>query len=298
MYNWKKDVVSWKMKKNLYLSVVFSWQVREAELMARVHNGPVIAGGPAIDSLGGVPWAECPGRLSFDIDILAMHNPLATFTSRGCTNRCKFCIVPIMEGALTELATWKHAPVICDNNITACSETHFVRVIDSLMPFPYADFNQGLSARLFNEFHAKQLARLNGVKVRFALDHTKEEAAVESAIELARSHGLKDFAVYVLFGFDDTPEDAVYRMEKVRSWKVLPYPMRYQPLTTLVKGAHVSPNWTAYELQKVKSYYSDLIFGGWQPYSDFKYQQSTAIATRDALEQSEMFGGDQPRIEI
>ena len=73
---------------------------------------------------------------------------------------------------------------------------------------------------------------------------------------LAQVHGLKDIAVYVLINNQDTPEDAIYRLETVRSIGAQTVPMRYQPLTTLRKNEHVGLAWTEYDLQKVMQYYS------------------------------------------
>lgn len=237
-------------------------------MIAGQHKGKVVAGGPAV-KLMGAPWAKTPDSVPYDT--LAMHNPLATFTSRGCPNRCAFCAVPKIEGDFVELAEWKPAPVVCDNNIMAASRNHFKRVIDSLMPFPYVDFNQGLDARLFTSWHAEQLARLNKVMVRFAFDHVNNEGAVGDALQTARNAGLRHFRIYVLIGFKDTPGDARYRLDWVRAQCVYPNPMRYQPLDTTEKNSYVAPNWTERELRRMMQYYSRLIYYEHIPFDKFVY---------------------------
>ena len=227
MYNWRKGIASWKVGKTLYLSVPFTWMMEDARKMALEHKGKVVAGGPAVQ-LVGAPWADTPESCPYDT--LAFHNPCATFTTRGCPNKCGFCAVPRIEGDFRELDDWKPAPVVCDNNIMAASKKHFERVIDRLKDFPLVDFNQGLDARLFTKWHAEQLARLKGVKVRFAFDHINNETSTFTAIQTSREAGLKNFGIYVLIGFRDTPEDAHNRLETVRSWGIWPTPMRYQPL--------------------------------------------------------------------
>ena len=268
MYQWRKGIASWKVGKVLYLSVPFTWLMAEAKAMASEHKGKVIAGGPAV-ALMGAEWADTPDTCPYDT--LAMHNPCATFTTRGCPNKCKFCAVPRIEGEFIELDSWKPAPVVCDNNIMAASKRHFERVIDSLLPFPYVDFNQGLDARLFTKWHADQLARLKRCKVRFALDHSKFDGIVHSAIETARRAGLKDFGVYVLMGFGDTPEDARHRLELVRSWDIWPQAMRYQPLDAPKRNCYVDPGWTDRELKRMQRYYSRLAWLEHIPYEDFEY---------------------------
>lgn len=267
---WAKDVVQWRVGGVLYLSVVFTWLLPRAAEIAKEHKGRVIAGGPAIDLMGGVPWAETPGRCDFDV--LAMHNPLATFTTRGCPRSCGFCAVPKIEGEFRELHDWKIAPIVCDNNFLASSPEHIEDVIECLERFPCVDFNQGLDARLFSEWHAQQFQRLQRVKLRFSLDSMKQVKAVEKAIGIAHDHGFTardSIGVYVLVGHHDTPDDARERLELVRSWGHRPNPMRFQPLDVTEKNAYVAPGWNEYELRRMAKYYSRLAWYGGIPYDEF-----------------------------
>jgi len=270
MCEWSKDIARWKVGKTLYLSVPFTWLLPAARSAALAYPGPVQAGGPAVqlmpDYLADVAVVNqpCP------VEPLVFHNPFATFTSRGCPNACPFCAVPQLEGDLVELSDWRPAPIICDNNLLAASWTHFSRVIDRLMCMPAVDFNQGLEARLLTAFHTRLLARLKRPKIRFAFDHVDDEAALADAISLCRKHGLKDFGVYVLIGFRDSPEDALYRLEKVKEWGIRPNPMRYQPLDSLVKNGYVAPGWTDRQLKDMMRFFSNDIHLGHLKYVDYR----------------------------
>jgi len=266
MTQWRKGIASWKVGKTLYQSIPFTWLLPQAEAAAREHKGPVVAGGPAV-KLMGAPWAETPQTVPYDT--LSFHNPLATFTTRGCPNRCEFCAVPKVEGDFRELTSWKPAPVICDNNLLAGTQGHFYSVMESLKQFPYADFNQGLEARRFKFFHADVLRSLKAVKIRFAFDHPQQETVVHDAIELCRRFGLNDLGVYCLIGWNDTPETARERMDLVRSWGIRPNAMRYQPLDVLVKNSYVSPAWTEAELLKTMHYYNHLRWYEHIPFDEF-----------------------------
>lgn len=267
MNNWRKEIVKWRVGDTLYLSVTFSWQRSEAELIASQHKGKVVIGG-----IGSGNNEACP-----DYDVLSMHNPLATFTTRGCIRKCPFCIVPKAEGDFRELSGWKPAPMVCDNNILAASQKHFERVIDSLTAFPYVDFNQGLDARLLNDWHIEQLQRLRGVKIRFAFDHTNQEREVTDAIGKMKRAGFRDFGVYVLIGFKDAPEDAHYRLEYIRSLGIWPNPMRYQPLNTQYKDSYVAPDWTEKELKRTMRYYSRLRWLEHIPFKDYQPQEQLEV---------------------
>ena len=270
MNQWRKNIASFKIGKNLYLSIPFTWMLPDAVEMAKKHNGKVFAGGPAVDLIPEYINSYADIESPPPIPPLSLHNPLATFTTRGCPNKCKFCAVPRIEGDLRELDIWPVRPVVCDNNLLAASRKHFDRVIDRLKSLPYVDFNQGLDARLFKPHHARRLAELKGVKVRFAFDHACWDTVVHDAIETAREHGLRDFGVYVLFGFNDTPDEAHDKLNRVREWGVWPNPMRYQPLDSLQKNSHVAPAWTERELRKTAKYYSRLIWYEHIPYNEFR----------------------------
>ncbi|MEF8788265.1 MAG: hypothetical protein V5A84_04275, partial [Planctomycetota bacterium] len=270
MNQWHKNIATWRMGQALYVSVPFTWLLPEARRIASEHSGPAYAGGPAVDLMpeqmqGVATLGEpCP------VPPLAMHNPLATFTTRGCPNGCPFCAVPRIEGDLVELEDWPVRPVVCDNNLLAASRRHFDRVIDRLKALPHVDFNQGLEARLFTAHHARRIAELRSVKLRFAFDQVADEAPVADAIPLARKHGLRDIGCYVLIGFHDTPECARYRLETLREWDIWPNPMRFQPLDSLEKDSHVGPAWTERELRRMMRYYSRLRWLEHIPYKDYR----------------------------
>lgn len=272
---WLKDIAQWRIGKTLYLSIPFTWLLPRALKLAQAHRGPVQAGGPAVslmpDYLAGSAsiGAPCP------VTPLIFHNPLATFSSRGCPNRCSFCAIPRIEGDFQELEDWRPAPIVCDNNLLAASKKHFDRVIDRLKQMPFVDFNQGLEARRLKPHHVRRLAELQKVKVRFAFDSLKAEKAVFEAITLCRKRGLKDFGVYVLIGFKDTPAEARYRLEKVRQWGIKPNPMRYQPLDALKKNAFVDGAWDEMTLKKMVRYYSRLC---WLEHIDFDDYQNQYAA--------------------
>ena len=270
---WRKKPALWVRDDTLYCSVVFTWQVESVRRYAEKYPGPVVAGGPGVQLLypNGCDWAETPDSPSDGTDILALHNPDATFTTRGCPNRCEFCAVPYIEGEFRELLYWKPARLVCDSNLLAASRKHFRRVIDSLVGLDRVDFNQGLDARRFRSWHAGQIARLKKPTVRFALDHTSLIGKVSDAVAIAKAAGLRDIRIYVLVGFKDSPEDALHRLETVRSWGIRPNPMRYQPLDATRKDAFVplDPGWNPRLLERVMRYYSKLRWLEHIPFEDY-----------------------------
>lgn len=273
---WRKDIAPWRIGPTLYLSVPFTWLLPEARQMAEAHKGPVVAGGPAVDLmpayLRDVAKTGVRDAGFSPVPPLLFHNPLATFTTRGCPNSCPFCAVPRIEGEFRELSEWDPRPVLCDNNLLAATWGHLKRVVDRLKVLPAVDFNQGLDARLFKQKHAWLFADLQRPKIRFAFDHPNMEGPVKDAVDLARTHGLKDIGIYVLICYDETPEEAVHRLETVRSWGIWPNPMRFQPLDALAKNTHLGPGWTEFRVLRVMKYYSRLRWFKHIPFEEFRYQ--------------------------
>jgi hypothetical protein len=84
---------------------------------------------------------------------------------------------------------------------------------------------------------------------------------VYEAVQACHRAGLKGrdrIRVYVLLGHKDEPEDALERLEAVRSWGHWPIPMRFQPLDAVKKNDYVAPGWTDRKLKDVMRYYSRL----------------------------------------
>lgn len=273
MTTWPKTFVEWTEDHTAYLSVPFTWDLpavhqRAAWLAAEGYR--VRAGGPAVtlmpDYLRDV--AECGG----DVDALPRHNPDATFTSRGCIRRCPFCAVPRIEGDLVELDDWPVRPVICDNNLLACSRAHFDKVIDRLKPVPGVDFNQGLDARLLTTYHAGRLAEVDCI-VRLAWDWNGSEngnAFMAAYEKLRRAKVPKDrIRVYVLIGYKDTPDDALFRLRTCWNMGIKPNPQRYNPLDAMERDAYVGAHWSDRLLTTYMRYWANLQYTAGVPFEEW-----------------------------
>jgi len=266
--SWSNGIAEWLEGDTAFISAVFSWNAQKAYSLCvyyRELGYRVRCGGQAV-------WQNPKIFSEFDtsgsVDALTHHNPLATFTSRGCIRKCSFCLVPKLEGNLVELDDWLIRPIICDNNLLATSTEHFNKVVDRLLESHLRgiDFNQGLDARILMDHHAKRFAEFpRDTVIRLAWDNLATEKLYLAAFEKLKGAGVKSQQIrtYVLIGYKDTPEDARYRLEKVRELGALPNPMRYQPLDAPHRNSYVGENWTNDLLTKYMRYWSNLkITGG------------------------------------
>lgn len=272
---WSRGIVFKNRNDAVYISIPFTWNLPKAYSMCVFYKSlgyRVFAGGTAValmpdylKNVSDVYDAEKPSCLHW-------HNPNATRTSTGCINRCKFCAVKIIEGDLKELSTWEPKPIVCDNNLLACSRSHFNKAVDSLKNVNGIDFNQGLDCRLINEHHLSRFQELDIKYLRFSWDNISEEKHVKDAIKKCLDAGYPKIKIriYVLVNFDDTPEEATYKITTLKSMGITSFPMRFQPLNTLKINSYVSDQWDKNELKRFIRYWSRWQLWNVIPYEEFR----------------------------
>jgi hypothetical protein len=217
----------------------------------------------AIVHRGIIPDAE---EFPIDYSILARPPDYSILrTTRGCSRKCGFCAVRILEPEYFVRGDWtcdisetgKHV-LFFDNNWLAKGSALVKKDIATLRELiadgriKSVDFNQGLDARLMTDDIAKAMRGLPIKPVRFAFDGMHEDGHVQRATEMMAKHaGLKDFMNYVLYNFTDTPEDFWYRlrehsrMSEEFGIRCTAFPMRFQPILDADTGRnHVGKHWT------------------------------------------------------
>jgi len=272
--NWSGGYIEWIDGNTAYISVVFSWLLGKAfqrAIWLKMQGYEVRAGGPAVSY--NPKFLSSVAEIGGEVDALSRHNPDATFTTRGCVRRCSFCIVPKIEPEYKELDDFPICPIVCDNNFLAASRKHFDKVIDRLKPLKDVDFNSGLDARILNKYQAERLAELNLYCIRPSWDHTGIEKDVMRSIDLILSAGIpkEKIRCYVLIGFDDTPEDALYRLQTLLDMGIWGFPMRYQPLNAIKRNEYISPAWTERKLRDYMRYWTHLRWLRGIPFDDYVY---------------------------
>lgn len=103
----------------------------------------------------------------------------------------------------------------------------------------YVDFNQGVDARLFNETNVKLLASISIRPLRIAFDNIKTLASYDRAVRMSIDAGIKDFSNYLLYNFDDKPEDLYIRLKynvelceeyREKNVSIYSFPMKFHPI--------------------------------------------------------------------
>lgn len=176
------------------------------------------------------------------------------YTTRGCVRHCPFCAVPKLEpeyqkyidvtenfkAAEARYGQFKHI-VLLDNNVLASPKlTQIVADLKSIGcgkdGSKTVDFNQGLDARLLTDEKTEIISGLNIKPVRIAFDHWEDREIYEAAVRRAAKYGVKESANYLLYNFEDTPEELYHRLRlnvelsEELHVHITSFPMKYHPL--------------------------------------------------------------------
>jgi hypothetical protein len=132
------------------------------------------------------------------------------FLTRGCPNRCPWCVVPRKEGKIRpymdcdEIAIeGRRKLVLMDNNILAAGD-YAVSQLEKIIERGYrVDFNQALDARLVDDRFARLLAQVRWIdrRIRFGCDTHAQIAECERAISMINGYGYRgEFFLYTMIG--------------------------------------------------------------------------------------------------
>lgn len=215
---------AFKLKeRQVWVSCTFTDDRGRAEALGqqwRDQGYEVMVGGPAYGDSGG----------EFIPGVFLKRGWV--ITSRGCDNNCSYCTVHDREGSIRELPITEGFNV-ADNNLLQCSENHIRKVFKMLKRQPQqAIFSGGLDTNELKAWHVDLLCDLNPRTIYFAYDKPSGLELLEEALKLLRESGYlmsrNKIACYVLIGYSgDTINDAIKRLELIKSMDICPFAMLY-----------------------------------------------------------------------
>lgn len=233
------DTVSWytgiEHYDRVFMSKVFSFtpddgRVIQADEIVKGGSGYKIFDQWLPDEIEHI----CP-----DYSIYPMYNEAYGFLTRGCVNKCSFCIVPRKEGTIrkhadiTEFLDGRKSAVLMDNNVIASDwGLQQIEKITSLRV--KVDFNQGIDCRLIakDKNIAKLLSRVRWSKyLRMAYDSSSITEEVITAISYLKEAGIRPYKMFFyMLVKDGQIEDAEKRALKLRELGCIPFAMAYRDL--------------------------------------------------------------------
>ncbi len=165
------------------------------------------------------------------------------FLTRGCPNKCNFCIVPEKEGNIKAYADIddfldnRKIAILMDNNVLASE--HGLKQIEKIVDKKIRiDFNQGLDAKIIaeNPDIAKLLSKVKWYKpLRMACDSKGQMEYVEKATRLLRKYGCtpKNYFIYVLV--KNNIKDVSERTQFLIELKLKPFAQAYRDFDNKIK---------------------------------------------------------------
>ena len=129
-----------------------------------------IRGGTGYDIASRLPQEIDDCQPDYTIYPSILSDTAYGFLTRGCPNKCRWCVVPRKEGAIRpyweieRVANGRKNVVLMDNNILAAEDYAHEQLEKIIALGLHIDFNQALDARLVTDDFAKQLAKVKWIK--------------------------------------------------------------------------------------------------------------------------------------
>ncbi|MBD5314603.1 MAG: hypothetical protein HDS08_00290 [Bacteroides sp.] len=190
-----------------------------------------IKGGTGYDIASRLP-DEIEKSNAMDYSLYPQHRFSIQFFSRGCIRRCPFCLVRDKEGPIhpvepVELNPNAESIEVLDNNFFANPEWRFA--IDYLLKLNQPVNLHGVDIRIMNEEQAYWLnqLRLKRSHVHIAWD-LPDIDLTDKLREVTRYIAPWKITCYILVGYNSTVEQDLYRIQRCREFKVLPFVMPYR----------------------------------------------------------------------
>lgn len=211
------DFVEWAEPKSLfnnepydilYISKIFGFS-KDIDLTEYLYR-EVKKGGTGYDLTTTLPK---------EIDRLQPYYPLFQgvdnktaygMLTRGCVNKCIWCVVPTKEGAIypymdiEEIAIEGRTNIVLmDNNLLASGEYAKEQFLKIIRNGYRIDLNQAIDARMMNDDYASLMAKVKWIDnyIRFGCDTLMQIEECEEAIEMLMGKGFKGtFFLYTMIG--------------------------------------------------------------------------------------------------
>lgn len=170
------------------------------------------------------------------------------FLTRGCPNKCRWCVVPKKEGKVKPYMDVDDIAidgrtnlVLMDNNILASD--YGLQQIQKIIDRRYrVDFNQALDARLVTPEIGELLAKVRWLTfIRFGCDTPKQIKDCERAMALIDAHRKVPGSYLMYTMISDDMQEAYHRLSYFRDNKRLR--IAAQPFRDINNPHQVIPQW-------------------------------------------------------
>lgn len=217
-----------------YMSKVFTFSPDYS--LGLSNYGEIIKGGTGFRDFGILP--DEIEHIMPDYSLYKADKAYG-FLTRGCPNKCSWCIVPKKEGNIrpnadiTEFWDGQKEVILMDNNVLA--HEHGLQQIEKIVRLGIKiDFNQGLDARIIaqNKSIAELLSKVKWIRyLRLACDTKSQIPYIEKALANLNEYGFKNYRIFVYVLVKDIP-DALERVMFLKEKGCNPFAQPYRDFET------------------------------------------------------------------
>lgn len=189
----------------VYMSKVFNFS---PDYLEPIDADEIVRGGTGYDIKSHLPQEIDDMQPDLSIYPNVPEDTSYGFLTRGCPNKCVWCVVPRKEGAIKpywdieRVANGRKKVILMDNNILAAGEYGHEQLRKIAELGIKVDFNQALDARLVTDQFAKELAACKWIdRIRFGCDTTAQIAECERAMSMITGYGYRgEYFLYTMIG--------------------------------------------------------------------------------------------------
>ena len=205
----------------VHVSVTFTWDREEGRRLVEAwgqYYNKILLGGPA--------FANGAGEFTSGVYV----RQGVTFTTRGCNNKCPWCLVPQREGRLRYLEI-KPGHIVEDNNLLQADHQHISAVFEMLKKQPRAAIlSGGLQASLIDDWVMDQLRGIRISQLFLAADTKEALKPLKKAISRLSWLPKRRRRCYVMIAYKgETLSEAEDRLKEVWQIGFVPFAQLYQP---------------------------------------------------------------------
>ena len=207
------DDVEWTFPfehyNKIYISKVFNFSPDDLTIY---DADEIIRGGTGYNIESRLPKEIDLVQPDYSIYPNVLNDTAYGFLTRGCPNKCPWCVVPRKEGYIhpymdvDEIAIEGRTKlVLMDNNILAAGDYAKEQLQKIINKGYKVDFNQALDARLVTDEYACLLAKVKWLenRIRFGCDTQGQIKQCEKAMDKINNHGYKgEYFLYTMLNDD------------------------------------------------------------------------------------------------
>lgn len=214
---------------------------KKMERLKCLHGNSIQIGGSGVDLSLRLP-SEIESLMP-DYDLYPGMDYAMGFLTRGCPHKCDYCVVPVKEGTLRQVAriddilpSGQKRLVLLDDNLLAHPEVNGIlrEMIDKKLQI---NFNQTLDIRYLNPENAKLLKMVDSRNFTFtkrmyyfSMNSSDLIPLVDEKVKLLDRIKRSEIMFICMYGYNTTLSDDIKRFSFLQRLAFSPFVQEFRPI--------------------------------------------------------------------